>query len=39
MAELADAHASEACVRKDIEVQLLFPAHFSGQVDMYWRGG
>ena len=26
MAKLADAHASEACSRKGLEVQILFPA-------------
>lgn len=31
MAELADAHASGACILTDVEVQLLFPAQMKGK--------
>jgi hypothetical protein len=30
LAEPADAHASGACIRKDIEVQILWGAHVAG---------
>ena len=33
LAELADAHASGACIRKDIEVQILWGAHEAGYPD------
>ena len=31
LAELADAHASGACIRKDVEVRILWGAHVTGR--------